>query len=879
MTAGGKKFTEQLERAYRAMTYHQQEKTMKRNLRISQDQKQKKNKIIRMIVAFSILVLCHSQSLRAATLGCTANGLSPVYGVDYGTSLGAETWHVIEGDPLKIAAGSLGGIAAWVCQPSGVTRQYFGEASWGTNIWLDGTNSLKLYNNSYHGNGTDFTAGASHTKTVVGSTTTIETTLVLGVDAELKRVITYTDGDYFYQIRWELTNNSGGTFSDIRLIHGGDTYFGGVDSARSWWDSERGMIYINNNNFANSGIMGFFGSQATPASHYYGGNYGTGNSQANTSGRLDDTADSNFVDAGYQLEWDKSSLANGDTWVIEAYEFWTDPTPVQVLAPESQLSEDGSTVGLEFGIHNLDSSQRTFSLSALSSLGWTLDLPGGSSVTIDALASVTVQVHVTIPDGLAIDTISMISITASDGSGSGSSSTSIRIFSPDYTITPSTLSFGNISVGSNSTSTITLTNSGSDVVVGTVASPNNLASPFTITADNCSGQTIGNGASCTIDVKFQPSSEVSSSDTFNIPILSPVVTSKTISTSGTGTLEEIHLKLDTTGIADGGSYGFGSKAIGSDTDIIFTIMNQGTGDLELTTPLSITGTNADQFSIHTQPSSPVPASGSTTFTVRFSPESAGTKTSAIAIANSDGNENPYNLTITGTGTAPEIALSQGATPISDGDSHNFGSQSLSSSTDVEFTITNSGNANLTLATPLIIGGSNADQFTVQAQPASPVTGSGSTTFTIRFSPDSAGAKTASFAITNNDSDENPYNITFSGSSFAAPLVSTGAAKVTGIDGAILKGTANACNKSTAVSFEYGLTLNYGSTIPADQGTVTGESDTSVTKTLSGLAPGTEYHYRIIATNSTGTSHGNDQIFKTEEDFPWLLFMPALSHPK
>ncbi len=490
--------------------------------------------IMRIILVCSILAFCHSLPARSATLGCVANGLTPAFGVDYGTSLAAETWHVIDGDPLKVAVGSLGGIAAWVCQPNGITRQYFDEDAWTTHVWVDGADVSKMYNGHYLGSGTDFTTGASHTKTVDGSTTTIETFLVLGADAQLKQIVSYTEGDYFYKIRWELTNNSGGAFSDIRFFHGGDTYFGGVDSARSWWDPVQGMIYVNNNNFTNAGIMGFFGSQATPASHYFGGNYSFGNSQANQTARLSDAADSNFVDGGYQLEWDKTSLANGDTWVIEAFQVWTDPTPVQVLAPASQLSEDDTIVSLEFGVHNLDSSQRSFNLSALSSLGWAVDLPGGSSVTVDALTSVTIQVLVTIPNGLTADTVSAISLTASDGTGSGNSSTTITIYTPDYTISPSTLDFGNVSVENTSTSTITLSNTGSDVVIGTVGNPNGLSVPFTITTDTCSGQTIGNGENCEIDVAFEPSSVLSSNDTFNIPILSPVVTSKTITVSGAG---------------------------------------------------------------------------------------------------------------------------------------------------------------------------------------------------------------------------------------------------------------------------------------------------------------------------------------------------------
>jgi hypothetical protein len=113
---------------------------------------------------------------------------------------------------------------------------------------------------------------------------------------------------------------------------------------------------------------------------------------------------------------------------------------------------------------------------------------------------------------------------------------------------------------------------------------------------------------------------------------------------------EINLKQGTTSVADGGSYDFGSKAIGTDTDIVFTIENTGNANLTLTTPLTLGGTNANQFSIQAQPTSPVAASGNTTFTVRFTPTSTGAKTATLSIANNDSDENPYDLTLQGTGT-------------------------------------------------------------------------------------------------------------------------------------------------------------------------------------------------------------------------------------
>lgn len=112
-------------------------------------------------------------------------------------------------------------------------------------------------------------------------------------------------------------------------------------------------------------------------------------------------------------------------------------------------------------------------------------------------------------------------------------------------------------------------------------------------------------------------------------------------------------EMDITGVADGGTYDFGSKTVGEDTDYTFTISNGGEDTLNLSgSPIvAITGAHADQFSVQTQPDATVATDGSTTFHARFSPTSAGAKTATIAIANDDADENPYDITLTGTGVA------------------------------------------------------------------------------------------------------------------------------------------------------------------------------------------------------------------------------------
>ncbi len=130
----------------------------------------------------------------------------------------------------------------------------------------------------------------------------------------------------------------------------------------------------------------------------------------------------------------------------------------------------------------------------------------------------------------------------------------------------------------------------------------------------------------------------------------------------------------------------------------------------------------------------------------------------------------YGADVSFTTIGSEINLKQGTTDIADGGSHDFGIQTNGTDTNLVFTIENTGTADLILSgSPVIvITGTDADQFSVQAsQPTSPVTGGSSTTFTVRFSPTSTGAKTAAIAIASNDSDENPYDLTITGTGTTA----------------------------------------------------------------------------------------------------------------
>ena len=98
--------------------------------------------------------------------------------------------------------------------------------------------------------------------------------------------------------------------------------------------------------------------------------------------------------------------------------------------------------------------------------------------------------------------------------------------------------------------------------------------------------------------------------------------------------------------------------------------------------------------------------------------------------------------------------------------------------------------------------------------------------------------------------------------YGSPSATTAAASGITSAGAMLNGSVSAGGLSTSVSFEYGTTASYGTAVAASPGIVTGTAATAVSATLTGLAPGTTYHYRVKGVNSGGASNGTDQTFTT-----------------
>jgi hypothetical protein len=101
---------------------------------------------------------------------------------------------------------------------------------------------------------------------------------------------------------------------------------------------------------------------------------------------------------------------------------------------------------------------------------------------------------------------------------------------------------------------------------------------------------------------------------------------------------------------------------------------------------------------------------------------------------------------------------------------------------------------------------------------------------------------------------------FKTSHSTAPGVETDNASNVGATSATLNGRVNPEGHSTTYYFEYGTSTSYGTkTTVANAGS---SKTISASAALSGLAAGTTYHFRLVASSSSGTTAGNDRAFVT-----------------
>jgi hypothetical protein len=108
-----------------------------------------------------------------------------------------------------------------------------------------------------------------------------------------------------------------------------------------------------------------------------------------------------------------------------------------------------------------------------------------------------------------------------------------------------------------------------------------------------------------------------------------------------------------------------------------------------------------------------------------------------------------------------------------------------------------------------------------------------------------------------------------------PTVVTNPATAITSTTATLNGTVNPNGQATTYYFQYGTTTSYGTNTTS---TSAGSGSTAVAESanISGLAASTLFHFRLVATNASGTTNGLDRTFTTSASGGTSYFQTVLN---
>jgi Abnormal spindle-like microcephaly-assoc'd, ASPM-SPD-2-Hydin len=218
-------------------------------------------------------------------------------------------------------------------------------------------------------------------------------------------------------------------------------------------------------------------------------------------------------------------------------------------------------------------------------------------------------------------------------------------------VTPASVSFGNVTTGVTNTQTVTISNPGSASLTisgaalsGTGFGDSGLSTPLTIAA----------GGTSTFTVSFAPTTAGAVTGSLTL-VNNSTTPSATLALSGTGVAQTLQVAASPTSLS------FGSLTTGTSSTQTVTLTNTGNASVSLSKD-SVTGTG---FSV-TGLALPLTLSAgqSTSFSVVFDPTTAGSASGSVTIT-SNATNSPTTIALSGTGaSSTNFAVSLNWSPSS-----------------------------------------------------------------------------------------------------------------------------------------------------------------------------------------------------------------------
>ena len=197
---------------------------------------------------------------------------------------------------------------------------------------------------------------------------------------------------------------------------------------------------------------------------------------------------------------------------------------------------------------------------------------------------------------------------------------------------------------------------------------------------------------------------------------------------------------------------FGDVDVGNSTDRYVQVTNEGTETLYLTDQ-SITGTDADAYSIISVSATTVYPENTATIWMRFEPGSDGPKTATLEV---DTTEDTVTAALTGNGVSDPPAIQVTPTSV------DFGDVTTGTTVNETMTIENVGGSTLTFDNATL-GTSEVDSFEVVAGNTTTALGPGEThELTVEFAPLSAIVDSTTLRVYTDDPTNGTVDIDLSG---------------------------------------------------------------------------------------------------------------------
>ncbi|MGO9270105.1 MAG: choice-of-anchor D domain-containing protein [Terriglobia bacterium] len=341
---------------------------------------------------------------------------------------------------------------------------------------------------------------------------------------------------------------------------------------------------------------------------------------------------------------------------------------------------------------------------------------GNCGTSLNSGANCTISVTFA-PATASSQSASLTVTDSAPGSPQSVSLTGTGVGVPAVSLSPSSVAFGNQTVGTTSSAqTVTLTNTGTATLsitsIGlTGANPTQFAQ-----TGNC-GTSLNAGANCTISVTFAPTTASSQSASLTVADSAPG-SPQSVSLTGAG-VGVPAVSLSQSNVA------FGNQTVGTTSSAqTVTLTNTGTAALSITS-IGLTGANPTQFAETGNCGTSLNAGANCTISVTFRPTVSSSQSASLTVTD-NASGSPHSVSLTGTGTPPPLSLSPATIA--------FGTELVGTTSPVQtVTVTNTSNGALSI-TGIGLIGTNSNQFSQSNACGASLSAGASCTIFVTFDP-------------------------------------------------------------------------------------------------------------------------------------------------